>query len=345
MWTVHALTVVYNYEKMKKIFTIIGILTCSSLLGQIGDYLNYQSKINQAELNLIRGNKIEALNNYYLVLSTSEGNFCKDVYNALLLSSELSKKDTFFILLELLLPKNLDNSYINKQFAEFHKYPEWNKFLTENRDQSNINKPLKEKIDSLGSIDQKFRVKKGSYKVYRDTISKIDSLNMEFLYELIALNQFPGENEIGIKNFLGWQGYDIVFHHYTQSTSLDKTKDKITPLLINLVLQGKLLPNKASHWLEMQNGEFTAGVFDVLNFNVNGKETSYFVPKYENRKYILINEYRKMLGMETLDEYYEKFLFKTSNPETKYIFDIYRNTFEIDSEMFEKFTKNMKELN
>ncbi len=47
--------------------------------------------------------------------------------------------------------------------------------------------------------------------------------------------------------------------------------------------------------------------------------------------------------METLDEYYEKFLFKI-NSESKYIFDIHRSTFEFDNEMFEKITANMKEL-
>lgn len=329
---------------MKKIFTIIGIFLCSSLFGQIEDYLNYQIKINQAELNLVRGNKIESLNNYYLILTSSNGNFCKDVYNALLLSSELSKRDTFFTLLSLLLPKGLENSYINKQFEEFHKFPEWKKFLNENESPSNINKPLKAQIDSLGIIDQEFRIKKGSYEVYGDTIKTIDSLNMELLFELIALNQFPGESEIGVNNFSGRQGYDIIFHHYTQSASIDETKDKITPLLINLVLQGKLLPNKASHWLEMQNGEFTTGVFDVLSFIVNGQETGYFVPDYDKRKIIIINEYRKWLGMETLDEYYEKFLFKINIPESKYIFDIQRSIFNVDSEMFEKITKNLKEL-
>lgn len=328
-----------------KYLLIIGVLICSNLNAQIENYLDYQKVINKAELNLIRGQKNESLNNYYSVLTTSKGNFCKDIYNALLLSSELSKKDTFFVFLNLLLPKGLENSYLNKHFKNFQKYPEWDSFLTKNKAHSNIDHILKTKIDSLEVIDQEFRIKKGSYEIYGDTIRTIDSLNMEFLFELIAKKQFPGENEIGINNFAGRQGYDIVFHHYTQSTSLDKKKYKITPLLVNLVLQGRLKPNKVSHWLEMQNGEFTTGVFDVLSFIVNGKETGYFVPNYDRRKKIIINEYRKWLGMEALDEYYEKFLFKINNSTSKYIFDIQRSSLEVDVEMFKTFTSNMKELN
>jgi len=275
---------------------------------------------------------------------STEGNYCKDIYNALLLSSELSKIDTFFTLLNLLIPKGIKNTYISEQFGKFQEYPEWKLFLKNNKNQPNINRPLKVKIDSLAIIDQKFRIKKGSYEVYGDTIRTIDSMNMELLFELIASNQFPGENEIGVKNFAGEQGYDIVFHHYTQSTSMDKKKAKITPFLVNLVLQGKLLPNKASHWLEMQNGEFTAGVFDVLSFNVNGKETGYFVPNYDKRQKIIINEYRKWLGMETLDEYYEKLVFKINNPKAKYIFNIQKSVFEVNEEMFKRISMNMKEL-
>lgn len=327
-----------------KYLLIIGVLICSNLNAQIENYLDYQKGINQAELNLVRGLKNESLNHYYSILTTSKGNFCKDIYNALLLSSELSKKDTFFIFLDLLLPKGLENSYINKHFKNYHEYPEWDSFLTKNKVQSNIDYVLKTKIDSLEIIDQEFRIKKGSYEIYGDTIGTIDSLNMEFLFELIAKNQFPGENKIGINSFAGGQGYDIVFHHYTQSTSLDKKKYKITPLLVNLVLQGKLKPNKVSHWLEMQNGEFTTGVFDVLSFNIDGKETGFFVPNYDRRKKTIINEYRKWLGMETLDEYYEKFLFKINNPKSKYILDTQRSSFEVNNEMFKNFTSNMKEL-
>ena len=319
-------------------------MICPNLNAQIENYLIYQKGINQAELNLIRGKKAESLNNYYSILTTSKGNFCKDIYNALLLSSELSKTDTFFVLLDLLIPKGLENSYINSHFKKFHKYSQWDLFLTKNKVQPNIKHELKAKIDSLGVIDQKFRIKKGSYKIYEDTIRIIDSLNMDYIFELIASNQFPGERDIGVNNFAGRQGYDIVFHHYTQSTSLDKNKYKITPLLVNLVLQGKLLPNKASHWLEMQNGEFTAGVFDVLCFDVNGKETAHFVPKYDKRKKVIINEYRKWLGMESLDEYYEKFRFQINNPKSNYIFDLQRNILTVNDEVFKKFTSNMIEL-
>lgn len=329
---------------MKNILIILGVLVCSNLFGQIENYLGYQEQINKAELNLIRGNKEVALNSYYTVLQNSKGNFTKDIYNALLLSSELSKDDTFFALLDLLIPKGLKNTYLSEKFEKFHNDIRWKDFLERNKNYSLVNEELKIKMAALQTKDQFFRIKKGSYDVYGDTIKKIDSLNMDFLFDLISTNQFPGENEIGVRNFAGGQGYDIVFHHYTQGTSVDETQDKITPLLVNLVLEGKILPNKASHWLEMQNGEYTGGVFDVLNFKVNGLTSDWYIPKYNKRKKIIINEYRKWLGMETLDEYYEKFLFCVNNPKFKYIFDIQRSTFELDEAMFDGITSGMVKL-
>ena len=42
-----------------------------------------------------------------------------------------------------------------------------------------------------------------SYKVYGDTINKIDSLNHLFLQALCDNNEFPGEDEMGVSNFSG----------------------------------------------------------------------------------------------------------------------------------------------
>ncbi|MGB0864063.1 MAG: hypothetical protein ACPG19_00620 [Saprospiraceae bacterium] len=329
---------------MKYIIIILGVLACSNLFGQIENYLDYQKQINQAELSLVRGNKKAAFDFYYTALQKSNGNFTKDVYNALLLSSELSEDDAFFTFLDLLIPKGLKNTYLNKYFEEYHDDVRWKDFLKRNKNHVLIKKELKIKMDSLTIKDQFFRIKKGSYDVYGDTINKIDSLNMNFLFDLVVTNQFPGENEIGVRNFAGGQGYDIVFHHYTQGTSLDDKKLKITPLLVNLVLEGRILPNKASLWLELQNGEYSAGVFDILNFKVNDVVSDWYISKYTDRKKVIINEYRKWLGMETLDEYCEKFLFSVNTPKAKYIFDIQRSTHHMDEAMFNEFVPYLEKL-
>ena len=327
---------------MKKILFLSILFHSSFLFGQIKNIRNYQENINNAELSLIAGNKSIALNEYYTTLIKSEGNFCKDIYNA----TELTKKDTFFVFLNLLTTKGLTNSYINglTEFSQFHKDPKWIAFLKDNQNYNGINKELKAQIDSLHDIDQFFRTKDGSYKVYGDTIKQIDRKNMLFMYSLITANEFPGEHDIGVNSVSGDQGYDILFHHYTQSTSVNKRLVKITPLLVNLVLQGKILPNKCSDWLEMQDGEFKAGVFGIKSFKINGKQTGYFRPAYDFIQKLIIDEYRKWLCLETLEDYYKKFTFVISNPDSKYKFDIRRNIYEVDENMYNILSKNMIEI-
>lgn len=313
---------------------------------QITEIENYQFIINKAELTYIDGNKTDALHLYYDLLQSSKGNFCKDIYNALIISAELNEKDTFFEILQLLLVKGIPNDLLNKT-AEFEKYKSdsrWQEFLSQNSKYKCPNPVLKSKISSLEIADQYFRKKEGSYKVFGDTINKIDSLNIHFLFSLIETNTFPSEDEIGVNNWAGIQGYEIVFHHYTQQTSLETSKPKLTPIIINLVRQGKILPNRASLWLEMQNSEFTAGVFDISKFSINGSQTNYFYPSYTYQNKVLIDEYRKLIYAEPIEDYYKKIAFKIKNPNTKLIFDIGLFTIEVDEEKFNQLTKNMIEL-
>lgn len=330
---------------MKTVFGILMMLLSSISFAQIEEYVKYQNQINRAELNLVRGDKFEALNIYYNTLLNYNGNFCKDIYNGLLLSYELSKKDTFFTLLDLLLSKSLSNSYLEEHFESYHDHLEWKAFLVKNKGTSSVNIDLKNKIDSLEIRDQFFRKKEGSYDKYAKEIREIDSENMDYIFSLVSSNNFPGENKIGVSDFKGNQGYDIVFHHWAQSSSVEEDKEKITPIIVNLVLEGKITPNKASQWLEMQNIDYSTGVFDIMRFKIGEEMTDYYIPKYSNQKKILINEYRKWLGMETLEEYYEKFKFKVNNPDAEYIFDISNNVFEVDKKLFEGIISNMVELN
>lgn len=313
---------------------------------QITNIENYQTVINKAELAYIDGNKTDALHLYYDLLQSSNGNFCKDIFNGLIVSAELNEKDKFFEILQLLFVKGIPNDLLNET-TEFEKYKtdrRWQEFLAQNSKYECPNPSLKSKIDSLEITDQYFRIKEGSYKVYRDTINKIDSMNILFLFSLVETNSFPSEDEIGVKNWFGGQGFDIVFHHYTQSTSLQKSKPKITPIIVNLVRQGKIAPNRACRWLEMQNGEFTAGVFDIFNCIVNGRRTNFFYPSYTYQRKVLIDEYRKWIYAEPIEDYYKKIAFKIKNPNNKMIFDVQLSTFEIDEEMFSQLTKNMIEL-
>lgn len=331
---------------MKKYITILLVALSFNANGQIANYRNYQEQINKAELNVVRGNKEKALMQYVATLLSSDGNFAKDVHNALVLASELSETDTFFKLLALLQPKGFSNEYINsvQYFKQLHKDDRWQEFLNLNKDQTNIDFKLRTTMDSIANRDQLFRNKSGSYQVYGDTIKVIDSLNMDYLFELVSSDKLPGESKIGVQNFYGKQRYDIVFWHYTQSTSIDNNKHKITPIIVNAVLEGKILANKACYWMESQGGPFNAGVSGIVNFEIDGVISNYYCEDYDRRELILIDGWRKLLGMESLAEYYEKFKWFIENPESLYLFDMPKLTLELDRKTYERISSRLVEM-
>jgi hypothetical protein len=334
---------------MKKTLQFALLFISLGLNSQIQNFCEYQKKINEAELLVTDGKKHEALKKYLKTFQSISGNFGKDLYNALVVADELNSIDTFYLILSYLKTKGLKNDYLTDkiEFIKNHiNDAEMLKFLNENSKYICPNPKLREQIESLHFKDQEFRKKEGSYKVYRDTIKKIDSQNMLFIYSLVEQNRFPGEDEIGIKNFWNTQTYDIVFTHYCQSTSIDsnRKKPKITSIIVNLVQQGKLTPNRASQWLDMQQSDYNGGVFDVISFIVKGKETGFYVPKLPYSKKIIVNECRKWLCLEPLQDYYKKFVWKANNSKSKISFDVSRNKIDLgdDEDSFKKFIQNME---
>jgi hypothetical protein len=333
--------------KTKLLILFIGIaFVKSNTYGQIKDFEQYQKIINNAELNAIKGSKQEALDIYYNLLIKSEGNFSKDIYNALILANHLEKFDTFYTLLELVKKKNFDNEYLLglSEFSNLHANRKWKKFINSNNKVIYIDTLLRQKIEDLAYRDQYFRNKEGSYQVYGDTIRKIDSLNMAFLLPLIAKNGLPGEKEIGARNFNGWQGYDIVIRHYCQVYSQSESqrsrsksaakKDLIvlTPILIEQIKKGRVLPNKFTDNIELQNDGFKSGNRDIGRYSYNNNYSDYFIPKYDKYDKVLIAQSRKSVYLEPLEDYYKKVIYVIKGNSLKLLFDVSLVTNGINNE-------------
>jgi len=334
---------------MKCFTLIISILFWIKVEAQIKNFCNYQKSINEAELNIIANQQCKALDIYYKTLTTSKGNFCKDIYNALILANELNKTDTFFTLLQFIHTKGLSNEYLNslEVFSKFHSDTRWQEFLIKNEHHPNIDWKLRAKIDSLCYKDQYFRKKEGSYKVYGDTIEKIDDENIAFLLKLMEKNRFPGEDDIGVENIRGEKGYDIVLLHHMQRRSKNKNLINITSHLINLLKEGKLPPNTASSWMSFHNGGYNSGTEEVVNFNIEetGIETKFYKTKYTPEQKEQREKIRKELCLEPLENYYKKLIYKIENPNSPYAFDIRINKFSVTEATYKSFIKNMEELN
>lgn len=334
-------------KKISLIILVISLFTFTSTYGQIKDFRNYQEIINNAEMNIIAGNNLQALNIYYNLLTKSDGNFSKDLYNSLILAKELNKLDTLFNLLELVKQKNFNNEYLIglTEFSDLHSNPKWQEFINSNNSIIYIDTALRSKSDQLYVRDQFFRQKEGSYKVYRDTINKIHSINMSYLLTLISKNGLPGEKEIGAQDFSGWQGYDIVLHHNTQGRAKNKELTNLIPILIDQAIAGRIEPNKCSHYLEMQNEEFKAGVFDIYRVSFGEKYSKILAPVYTEENKLLINANRKLMCLEPIEDYYKKVKYITSHKDNKFKFDVILNTFEMTNETdFINFQKGRIEL-
>lgn len=334
-------------KKISLIILVTTLITFTSTFGQIKDFRNYQETINKAELNIIAGNDFQALNIYYTLLTKSDGNFSKDIYNSLILAKELNKLDTLFNLLELVKQKNFNNEYLIglPEFSDLHSNLKWQEFINSNNNIIYIDTLLRSKIDELHVRDQFFRQKEGSYKVYGDTIRKIDSINMRYLLTLISKKGLPGEKEIGAQDFSGGQGYDIVLRHNTQGRSQNKKLINLIPILIDQAIAGRIEPNKCSHYLEMQNEEFKAGVFDIYRVSLGEKYSKMLVPNYTEEKKLLIIENRNLICLEPIEDYYKKVKYVTSHKDNKFKFDVRLNTFQMSNETdFINFQKGCIEL-
>jgi hypothetical protein len=147
-----------------------------------------------------------------------------------------------------------------------------------------------------------------------------------------------------VEDIRGKQPTDIIFHHYSQLTSVEQQKRVITPELISLVQAGKVLPNKCGLWLDMQKGEFSVGVFDLLSVKINGENSDWYVPILSKEELRLVEQRRQLLCMEPLEDYYEKTRFHLANQAAGYIFDVRTSVFEGNKAVLEAITEGMRKL-
>lgn len=344
-----------------KLLLLLLITLCQvePIFAQIADFCTYREAINEAEMAIVNDDHEGALNRYYDLLTTSDGNFSNDMYNALILADELNKRDTFFTLMDLVKQKNFSSEYLQDLpvFEHLHTNPRWTAFMAENNAAIVVDTALRARVRQLQVSDRSFRTKEGSYEVHGDTIRKIDSLNMEFIFGLVSTTGLPGEKEIGADSFYGDQGYDIVLHHYCQVLSQGSEmraryksmarEDMVvlTDMLITQVQEGRVLPNKCARWLEFQNVGIKTGIMDLCKYSYNGKMSELLVPNYTADDQKAIDEYRKKLCLEPIQDYHRKAVYAASHPEMKFHLDVRMNIFEVSSqEAFDGALKYLRSL-
>lgn len=283
------------------------LLTCFFLFiffaGRSQNYTSeYYPTINKAEKFILEGNQRSAFDVYQSILPKYERVFAKDLYNSIHCGNSVdAPPDILFEWFKRLFSVGIDESFLKKEVVAKLKNKElksriekdWT-VMQKDRD-SKVDLVLRSKLINLHNQDQQFRIKTGSYKVFKDSIRKNDRKNVKELIALVKRYGFPDEQQSGILSPGARPDYFVVIHHFCQTAGRDKSyysccEDEVITMIEKAVASGNMQPSTAStyiSWANINNKRLSS-----MDYKLSKDET-------ERRK---INEYRKHLGLLTIEE-------------------------------------------
>lgn len=326
-----------------------------------GSYLKkYYSVINQAELFIIENKYDSAAQQYDLAFINNKQPFAKDIYNAILCNCKTNDHrkayNYMYKLAQLGYPVEKIKS--QKVCADFWLSPYGAKATNLNKTVKPIYDPAYRRlIYDMFDKDQQFRIMTGSYKLYGDTIYKIDKKNVDLFRTCIKKYGFPSEYKIGVDTSGVIQPiyWAIIIH---QSTS-DKQIYNFSADLRTAISKGEL-ENHAGAQMIMRNDGVTLfdgfGLvevqFDSVSYNKhsNGKIDTitrkfrsglgvYPCTDEEAKKY---NNEREKIMLEPIADYYKKIKAQVSQQDFHFLMPASESIFNVTSyQAYLEFTKNL----
>jgi hypothetical protein len=321
-----------------KSFIILNFLFFISVRvwGQVDYTVSYHPSINKAELSIVDGDYKKALSLYELAFKKVPTSFAKDFFNATICAIKIKQYKSAFKYCDSLMAKGVNKNFFseNNSLHPLRETKKWRKYIEQFdnkyvRFNSIKDTSLKNLFSKMEQQDQEFRKKPGSYVAYRDTIEKIDSLNIAILKSVIANNGFPNENMVPVKDpTFTTLPANIVFHHHCQSMSKDrKGKYNFKDEFIAAVQKGQLDPHRFAFLLSLQGeSNLPLGGLGITQCEINGVRSKLLGEKYPDKAKKIINNNRVLYGLETLDDYYRKAVFAIREDRSKeFAFKKYRN--------------------
>ena len=313
--------------------------------------VDYYPIINRAELYIVDGNYKAALNAYDSAFKNESTAFAKDYFNALICATKIGAFTRAYGFCDSLIAKGVSKTFLvtYESLEPLRRTTGWGKYIAEYEIKypKNIrNKALKDIFSKLQIRDQEFRIKSGSYSVYRDSIKYSDSINIAEIKNMISTIGFPNENMIDKEDprNISFPGY-IVFHHYCQALSKNnEEKYNFLDDFIKAVKKGQLDPYRFAYLISLQNEKkLVLGGWGVSVAKIGNQESKLLGELYLPEKQMAINANRVLYGLSTLEDYYKKAVFALKNEISKdFAFTVYghKNIFGVeDQEQFEKFIK------
>ena len=343
---------------MRNILIFLFLITLCIQITYAQNMQAYYKVINEAELSIVNGDYGRALIFYQHVLPNSQKSFIKDFYNAALCAILIKNNKLALRYTKELLQKGLpiDSIETNKYFQPILAFAEWEKIknqysLIREKYDSHINKPLRDTLHMLFKRDQYFRRINGSYKVYGDTIHKIDVENDRILKVIIKRYGYPNESLIGIDNDINLvKGFEFVIWHQTTLNHISDYQE----ILREAVKKGNVLPSRAAEIIENHIGQeiyyihffyrcaCDNGCSDSLTSAIKNKLFFSSIPLAKKNQF---NKVRQEIYLESLDDYNKKILFNLRDKRFKFLLNAAIPTFSFASEEnLLEFIKPMKSI-
>lgn len=312
---------------MYKLFSLLFFMWLSFVAtAQQKDYIYYNQQIQKAENYIVSSSYKKAVKVYKKLYKTYPKTFAKDDYNAFVVSILANKQNLSEVFLLKLAKKGIYlDTILNKTkkeplFMSYYSTNKWEKIKTNYFAlyQTYLTHRRQGLIDTLKQLayrDQHLR-QNGGYRVYRDTIAKVDNENYEILKAIILQNGFPTEEIISTVNFLRPNYVPLILRHDGQSA---KDTSILGSVLYNEVLKGNF---SADYYADLEDlpylrknrkTKYNASFAIVV---CNGKAAFYnnaeeFINK--NKEEEFINKNRENLGLCTIEGQKQKAIFLTKN--------------------------------
>lgn len=282
----------------------------------------YYSYINSAEIAIYDSNYSEAEKLYDLGFNYKKHPFLVDVYNLTLVYAIQKKHKKVYENLKKLADFNYPISKFEDEvvftiFADFYRSKYGKRIIkyAENPNYS-FNLNLRKTYDSLLVVDQYFRKKEGSYKVYGDTIYKIDKSNVELMYKLIAQYGFPSEDLIGTSFGFSYNQFNIIVSHNHPNVSNKLMTYDFHELLLSAIISGAINNRKGANLIETNAGYSYYGInsfgkihhyrITPIEFYIPKPEEGiygYFPIKEDDKELVQeLNKKREEIGLPTIEE-------------------------------------------
>mgnify|MGYP001329469727 CR=1 FL=1 len=305
------------------------------------DYTKYYHPyINKAELAIVDGHYEMALGIYAVTFEKVPSAFARDYFNAAVCAVKLNRYQQALIYCDSLIAKGVTKGFLEneKALSTLRSFPYWSSYInTYNQKRKKIF--IKAKYNDilmqlvrLEEADQVFRKMEGSYEKYGDTISAIDTRNMDTLLMIWDKYGFPGEGLVGTASPREVLPHPwIVLWHHCQLTAT-KGKENLTNRLKQAVRNGHMYPVAFGRLMCAVNDNnynlMSCGVV-VLRFEDNVSPP--LAEQVSEEQAIAINKKRISAGLESLNDFYRKAAFVLNGGVARdFAFPVYDNITAID---------------